>query len=75
MPSCHASAVKHHRNLVAFMHIIGSCHDLYGLTSNIHLADDQFVCVRMLLDLIDLTDHDLVKIRIQNLISFYLRSG
>ena len=28
----------------------------------------------MLLDLVDLTNHDLVKIHIQNLISFYLRS-
>ena len=75
MSACHASSVQYHRHFVAFMHVVGACHDLYGLASYIHLADNQLICIRMLFNLVNLAYHDLRKIRVQFFISFYLCSG
>ena len=70
-----ASSVQNDRNLVSFLYVRSACHDLDRLCPDVHLADDQFVRVRMLLDLVDLTDHDLVKIRVHSLISLNLCPG
>ena len=51
--------------IVAFMHVVGASHDLYGLASYIHLADNQFICIRMLFNLVNLAYYDLRKIRVQ----------
>ena len=75
MSACNTSAVQHHRHFVSFFHIRSPCNDLDRLCPDVHLTDDQLVCIRMLLYFIDLSDHDLVKIRIQLFISLYLCSG
>ena len=76
MIACHTSAVEHHRNLISLFYIGGTCHDLCHLTvSDIYLADDQLVCVRMLLDFFNLTNHDLVQITVCRLKSLNLCSG
>ena len=75
MSACNASSVQHNRDLVSLFYIRRACDDLNRLCSDVHLTDDQFVCVRVLLDFLDLSDHDPVQIRIHLLISLYLRSG
>ena len=75
MSAGHASSVQNDRDFVPLFHVRGAGHDLDRLCPDIHLADDQLVRVRMLLYLIDLSDHDLVQIRIQLLISLNLCPG
>ena len=53
-------------------YIRSACYDLHTLSSDIYLADDQLICIRMLLDLIDLADHDLIEICIQLCKALYL---
>ena len=75
MSACDASSVQHDRHFVSFFHIRSSRDNLDRLCPDVHLTDDQLVRIRMLLNFIDLADHDLVKIRIQLFISLYLCSG
>ena len=70
--ACNTSAVKNNRNFVSLFYIRSTCYDLYALCSDIYLADDQFICIRMFLNLVDLADHDLVKICIQLCKALYL---
>ena len=72
MTACNTSAVKNDRNFVSLFYIWSTCYNLYALCSDIYLADDQLVCIRMFLDLVDLADHDLVKICIQFCKALYL---
>ena len=74
MSACYASAVKNNRNLISFFYVWGTGNDLYRFCSDIYLADDQFICIRMFLDLINLSDHDFVKICIQFFKAFHLCS-
>ena len=72
MTACNTSTVKNNRNFVSLFYIWSTCYDLYALRSDVYLADDQLICIRMFLDLVDLADHDLVKICIQLCKAFYL---
>ena len=72
MAACNTSAIKNNRNLISFFYIWSACYDLHTLSSDIYLADDQLICIRMFLDLIDLADHDLIEIGIQLCKALYL---
>ena len=72
MSSGYTTSVKNNRNLVSLFYVWSTSNDLDHLRSDIHLADDQLICIRMFLDLVDLADHDLVKICIQLCKAFYL---
>ena len=72
MSASYTSTVKNNRNFISFFYIRSACYDLHTLSSDVYLADDQFICIRMFLDLVDLADHDLVKICIQLCKAFYL---
>ena len=74
MSASHTPAVQYHRNLIALLHIRGSCHDLHRLCSHIYLADDQFVRVRMPLNRKNLANHDFFQICVHLLIALYLRA-
>ena len=74
MTACYTSAVKNNRNFISFFYVWSTCNDLYRFCSNIYLTDNQFICIRMFLDLVDLSDHDLVQICIQFLEAFHLCS-
>ena len=67
-----AADIKNNRNLISFFYIWSACYDLHTLSSDIYLADNQLICIRMLLDLIDLADHDLIEICIQLCKALYL---
>ena len=68
------AAVQNHGNLVPLLHIRRACNDLNGFPADIHLTDDQFVRVRMTLDLYDLSHDDLLQVLVQTFISFYFGS-
>ena len=75
MASCHFSSVQHHGHFVPFFYIGSSGDDLDGLRPDVHLADDQFIRIRVALDLLDLSCYDLFQIFIKTLIAFYLGPG
>ena len=74
MIACDPSAVQYDRNLVAFFYIRSTGHDLNRLSAYIYLADDQMIGIRVLLDLLDLSDHNFVQIAVCRLISLHLCS-
>ena len=78
MASCHAAAVQHHRHLFAYgflRDIGGACDNLHRLfRSHVDLANHQFICIRMALDLKNLSDNDFFQVLIQTCITFYLCS-
>ena len=73
--SCYTATVKNYRNLLSHFYVGSSGNNLYSLTTHIYLAYHQLICVRMGLDLFDLSNHDLVQIRIQSHITLGLCSG
>ena len=75
MSACNTSAVQNNRYFVTFFYIRCTCYDLNGFCSDIYLTDNQLVSIRMLLDLINLSDYDLVQICIHLFKSFYFCSG
>ena len=74
MSAGYTSAVKNNRNLISLFYIWSACNNLYGFCSDIYLTDDQFICIGMFLDFLNLTDNDLIKICIQFLKAFHLCS-
>ena len=74
MSPCHASTVQYDRHFCTFKYIFRTCYDLYCLCSYIHLTYDQFVCIRVLFNLIDLTNDNLFQICIQLFIALYFCS-
>ena len=74
MTSCNASSIQYNRNFCSLKYIGCTCYDLNCLSSHIHLTDHQLVCIRVLLDLLDLTNHNLVKVSIQLFKTFYFCS-
>ena len=68
----HLTAVKNHRHLVPFLHIGSACNDLNGLSSDIYLADDQLVRVRMLFYFFYLANYDFFQIPVKPFIAFHL---
>ena len=75
MSARNTSAIQNNRYLVSFFYVWSTGNDLYRLCSYIYLADDQFICVRMFLNFLNLSDYDLVQISIQLCKTFYLCSG
>ena len=75
MASRHLAAVQYHRHLIAHMDVGRAGHDLDLLRSDIHLADDQLVRVRVLFNGKDLSYNDLLQIFIKLFIALYLGSG
>ena len=75
MISGNHSAVQNHRHLVSLFDIGRSGHDLYRFGSNVYLAYDQLVRIRMLLNLFNLSDHDFFQMLIQTLIILHFCSG
>ena len=66
MAACHMTTIQNNRHLIAFLYICSTGHDLY-LTAcliDLYLTDHKLICIRMLLDLIDLSNDDLVQILI-----------
>ena len=74
MSTGNTSAVKNNRNLISLFYIRSACNNLYSLCSDIHLADDQFICIRMFLNFFNLTDHDLIQICVQFFKAFHFCS-
>ena len=72
--SCNSSSFQNYRNLISFFYIWRSCNDLDRLCSDIYLADDQFICIRVFFNFLDLSDNDLIQVSIQFLIAFHLGS-
>ena len=72
--SCNSSSLQNYRNLVSFFYIWSPCNDLDRLCSDIYLADDQFICIRMFFNFFDLSDNDLIQVRVQLFIAFHLGS-
>jgi len=75
MISGYSSAVQYDRNLIALFDIWCAGHDLDRLASDVYLADNQFVCVRVALNFFNLTDYDLFQITVSCLISLHFCSG
>ena len=75
MPTCNASSVKNNGNFVAFLHVLGTCDDLNCLCSDINLTDNELVCIGMLLDCLDLSYNDLLKVLIKWCVCFCFGSG
>ena len=75
MASRYLSAVQNHRNLIAFLNIWCAGHDLNGLRADIHLADDQFIRIRMAFDPVDPADYDLLQVFVEAFKAFYFRSA
>ncbi len=63
--TCNSSSRKNNRNFVSFFYIWSAGNDLCYFIAYIYLADDQFICVRMFLNLFNLSDHDVFQIGIQ----------
>ncbi len=78
MASCHAAAVQHHWHLFAYgflRDIGGACDNLHRLSlSHVNLAYHKFICIRMALNLKNLSDNDFFQVLIQTCITFYLCS-
>ena len=72
MSARNASAIQNNRYLVSFFYVRSTCNNLYGLCSYIYLTDDQFICVRMFLNFLNLSYYDLIQISIQLCKTFYL---
>ena len=72
MAACYTSAVQNNRNLVSFFYIWCTGYDLNGLAADIYLADDQLISIRVLLDLLNLSDDDFVKVCVKLGKSLYL---
>ena len=74
-----SAAVQHHGNFralgLADHDVRRTGNDLNGLRSDIYLADHELIRVRVLLDLLDLPDHDLLEVLIQLLVILHFRSG
>ena len=75
MSARNASAIQNNRYLVSFFYVRSTCNNLYDLCSYIYLTDDQFICVRMFLNFLNLSYYDLIQISIQLCKTFYLCSG
>ena len=76
MAAGYLSAVQNHRNLVPGLDVGRAGDDLNRLPgSDVHLADDQLVRVRMTLDGKDLADNNLFKVFIETLESLHLGAG
>jgi len=75
MSARNASAIQNNRYLVSFFYVRSTCNNLYGLCSYIYLTDDQFICVRMFLNFLNLSYYDLIQISIQLCKTFYFCSG
>ena len=63
--TCNSSSRKNNRNFVSFFYIWSAGNDLCYFIAYIYLADDQFICIRMFLNLFNLSDHDVFQIGIQ----------
>ncbi len=74
MAACDFTAIQYHRYLIPFFYIRRTGHNLDHLGTDIHLAHDQLIRIRMSLDLLDLTDHYLLQIVIPSAVSFHFRS-
>ena len=74
MTARNTSAVQNDRYFVSFFDIRSTCYDLNGLCSDVYLADDEFVCVRVSFYFVNLSDHDLVEICIQFFEAFHFCS-
>ena len=72
MSSCYTTSVKNNRNLVSLFYVWSTSNDLDHLRSDIHLADDQLICIRMFLNFLNLSDYNLVKVSIKPGEAFYL---
>ena len=75
MSSGNLSAVKHYRNLVPDLHVMRAGYDLGGLASDIYLADNKLVSVRMRIDPLDLSDNYVLKVLVKCLEILNLGSG
>jgi len=75
MSAGHTAAVQDHGDQRALKDIGGTCDDLHSLFSHIHLADDQFVRIRVLLDGQDPAYHDFFQIFVQTLDAVHLGAG
>ena len=74
MSSGDTASVQNDRDLISLFHIRSAGHDLYRLCPYIDLADDQLICIRMTLNLLDLTDHNVFQVPVSRRISLYFRS-
>ena len=75
MASGNTSAVKNNGNLISYFYIRSTCNNLSHLASHIDLTHDQFICIRMSFDFLNLADYNLVQICIQLFKAFYFCSG
>ena len=75
MTARHAPAVQNYGNFVSFFYIGRTRHDLDRLSAaDGHLTYDQFVCIRMALNLLDLPDDNMLKILVHSGESLHLGS-
>ena len=75
MISGHSAAIQHYRHLISLFYIGSAGDNLNRLCSHIYLADNQLVRVRMFLNLFNLSNDNLIQIRVQLLKAFHLGSG
>ena len=74
MTAGNTTAVQNNRYFISFFDVRSTCYDLNSLCSDIHLTDDQFICIRMFFYFFNLSDHDLVQICIQFFEAFHFCS-
>ncbi len=75
MSAGNTSAVEDDGDQGAFEHVVGAGDDLHSLCANINLADDQLVCVGMLLDGQDSAHYDFFQVLVQTRNAVNLGSG
>ena len=70
MAACNTSAVQYNRNFIADFHVLCTGYDLNRLRTDIHLADDEFVGIRMRFNALKLSYDDFLKIFVKSCITF-----
>ncbi len=63
------------RNDISDFQVGCTCADLQHLASDIHLADQQVICIRMLRDFFHPSDNDFLKVMVESLPSLDLGAG
>ena len=71
MAAGYLAALQDHRNLIALFYVGSAGDNLNETVADIHLADNQFVRIRVLLDFGNLAYHNLLQIFVETLKSLY----
>ena len=74
MSSGNTSAVQNDRYFISFFDIRRTCDDLYSFCSDVYLANDKFICIRMFFYFFNLSNYDLVEICVQFFEAFHFCS-